>query len=435
MSPSLSLLLVGAALCTAADGDVIRHELYGEVGKSVAIPMVDFDLDGWWELKKPNSDPDWVVNYHGWYAFQFLYESRGQIIKSNRTVLLKNLTKSDSWEYEQWANGKLWSKINIQVLDPLYPPVLWSEGPSPEACLVLLQCEGSGGSAETLALMKDGEEVKGNITVMGNISVFTINVGDPLSWGQYTCEKRNPMSSKASKSIMVGSPVSLMETLCFCLIIAGLAFSLYVIAFGLFWNIIVPRARQNKRIKASPLIKGLADVVFIVKILSPLAATVVSAFGHYLISFFQVSFIVLSVAFFAIRIFFSIIPYCQYCSNLSNYSFIKWIMGFTDYFFISGFFLSETILFSRNYPPPCEKTLEPGLLYTLPWFIPCVLLVLAVFVYRKVKPWNNATEQNPKQPLAGDRVGGMDTGMEGSDSCKPDSSFIGVAAEGDLATG
>ncbi|KAE8628715.1 hypothetical protein XENTR_v10000193 [Xenopus tropicalis] len=348
----ISALVVVAAFSAAAGSDVIRHNLYGEVGESVEIPVVDFEKDGWWELKKPNADPDWVVSYHGGYAFQFLYESRGQINKSNRTLLLKNLTKSDNWEYEEWANGKLRSKINLQVLDPLYPPLLRIQGPNSRGCLVLLECEGSGGSAETLSLMKDGVKVTGNITVLGNISLLTVSSRDPQSWGQYTCEQRNPLSSKSSNSVMVEHPVSVMETVSFCIVIGGLAFSICVIAFQIFCRTLVPLLNIKTQTRISALINGLSEVELIMRFMSSLGAIVVSALGHYLIDPVRVAIVVISATVFAMRIYLFLVscrPKRRYKDRLSCLSgIIRRIMFFADYILLPAFFLTETIQFSNN---------------------------------------------------------------------------------------
>ncbi|KAM8939612.1 uncharacterized protein RCH25_053308 [Pelodytes ibericus] len=189
-------LTAGWGLASVIMALPVKHDLYCATASSVLIPGVEISNKSYHELKKLNSQPDWVAQYHDGPLLHLKYEHRGRFLYQNGSFLLENLTKADSGVYLHMVNLEPRVETKVTVMDAVERPVLQRK--DDDDCLIYLECVGSGGNVTFFlrgVLINETNTAKDNVL---------LRIGtDPQSWGPYICELRNQVSFKTSQALEI----------------------------------------------------------------------------------------------------------------------------------------------------------------------------------------------------------------------------------------
>ncbi|XP_040275357.1 carcinoembryonic antigen-related cell adhesion molecule 21-like isoform X2 [Bufo bufo] len=206
MKPTMFLLLLPLLTCAAAGNAEILK--YAAVGSSFTFPPVNISPGFLYDLKTRDSQT-LIATYHDSENVRPLYKHRASFSKNGTDLrlVLRQLTKEDSKTYEQVVNMKVVAQIHLNVIEPVTKPTLRKVNVTIDGsqCHVLLECSAQGADLLNVRFHKNGEEITGNITRMGNSSFLIIDPLDPWSPGTYTCEAWNPVGNETSPEILLPS--------------------------------------------------------------------------------------------------------------------------------------------------------------------------------------------------------------------------------------
>ncbi|XP_044150767.1 uncharacterized protein LOC122938939 isoform X2 [Bufo gargarizans] len=181
---------------------------YGAVGSSFTFPPVKVSPGTPYDLRIRDSQT-LIATYHDSENVRPPYKHRASFSRNGTDLrlVLRQLTKEDSKTYEQVVNMKVVAQIHLIVIEPVTKTTLRKVNVTIDGsqCHVHLQCSAQGADLLNVRFHKNGEEITGNITRMGNSSFLIIDPLDPWSPRTYTCEAWNPVGNETSPEILLPS--------------------------------------------------------------------------------------------------------------------------------------------------------------------------------------------------------------------------------------
>ncbi|KAM4706481.1 uncharacterized protein O3C94_004478 [Discoglossus pictus] len=369
------LALVPLLLVVASVAEVTRHEISAKVGSSVLIPGVNVTIDNdiILDLKMPGRDPDWLASYHGGLQLNGHYQNRGEYFYQNGSFLLRNVTESDSRVYVQECNHTKMVEINLKVIAPALKPLLRQHPPNNQ-CQVNLTCDGSRGCPMNVSIWRNGKEINENVTRNDSITILSLNVKDPQSWGYYTCVMENPVSREMSDGIMVQNPVPELMVIGFYMSNVALALVLPSLCV-LIWLFV------TKKI-GDPQQSDGAFLQIILGIGTDLAASLS------LLYFWDSSRVPLC---FGLIYFFSLqlVRFCSWKEVIDIKSLkavLGWILNLSDYLVVPGISVAVMGLFYTHNNTPCGRTIFSHWYFYFSIVLPLVVSSVVCFdVCRRFK--------------------------------------------------
>ncbi|XP_044131347.1 carcinoembryonic antigen-related cell adhesion molecule 21-like [Bufo gargarizans] len=198
-------VLLLSNVVAAGNAEILK---YAAVGSSFTFPPVNISPGYLYDLRTKDSQT-LIATYHDSGNVRPSYNQRGNFSKNGTELKFKlgNLTKEDSKTYEQVVNMKVVAQIHLIVIEPVTKTTLRKVNITIDGsqCHVHLECSAQGADLLNVRFHKNGEEITGNITRMGNSSFLIIDPLDPWSPRTYTCEAWNPVGNETSPEILLPS--------------------------------------------------------------------------------------------------------------------------------------------------------------------------------------------------------------------------------------